>query len=449
MSDKTKVEIRKPPARPSDGQEAVTFERLDEYPYKSVAMASTRANLTGLWRYWRPYYQTKRAPCDAHCPVGNRVVDYIQTMLEGDWTEAATILRSENPLPAVTGRLCHRPCEANCNRLQYDHRTSIHDVERVLAEVGYRPLAFPEMEEPRKAAVIGSGPAQLGFAHFMASLNQEVTIFDAREGLGGELRFGSRARRLPDGLLDAEVARIIDRGVDVVKQAVKPEDLLNDYDVVFGGEPDSDTIALHLSNGEVLQRDWDSGLTGWFADDGSLRSGKVKKSPLVSEAIGFGKWAALLVDAGWRGLKPEETLGQIAVGGTNRIVSAGKYSIILADGEFTRSEEIVTYDKLNLDMLEPQPDVTPEMVEQGEALIEPQFAEAGDAELVLREAARCFSCGRCNDCANCWVFCPDGVVLREDGVYDIDYDYCKGCRICAAVCPRYVISVIEEEEWNG
>jgi len=106
MTKKSKFEIRKPPPGVSQAQESITFERLEEYPYKSVALASTRANLTGLWRYWRPYFETKRAPCDAHCPVGNRIVVYIQTLLDGEWREAATILRSENPLPAITGRLC-------------------------------------------------------------------------------------------------------------------------------------------------------------------------------------------------------------------------------------------------------------------------------------------------------------------------------------------------------
>jgi 2-oxoacid:acceptor oxidoreductase delta subunit (pyruvate/2-ketoisovalerate family) len=67
----------------------------------------------------------------------------------------------------------------------------------------------------------------------------------------------------------------------------------------------------------------------------------------------------------------------------------------------------------------------------------------------MLEAARCLSCGRCNQCDNCWIYCPDAVISRDKGLYQIDYDYCKGCSLCASVCPRAVISIIEEEKWSG
>lgn len=63
---------------------------------------------------------------------------------------------------------------------------------------------------------------------------------------------------------------------------------------------------------------------------------------------------------------------------------------------------------------------------------------------VVKEAARCFSCGHCNRCDNCWLFCPEMAVSRTDGDYTIDYDYCKGCGICAEECPRKVIQMKAE-----
>jgi Pyruvate/2-oxoacid:ferredoxin oxidoreductase delta subunit len=63
---------------------------------------------------------------------------------------------------------------------------------------------------------------------------------------------------------------------------------------------------------------------------------------------------------------------------------------------------------------------------------------------VLEEASRCFSCGVCDGCDNCWIFCPDVAIHRKDGIYTIDYDYCKGCLVCMTECPRGCISVESE-----
>jgi len=108
----------------------------------------------------------------------------------------------------------------------------------------------------------------------------------------------------------------------------------------------------------------------------------------------------------------------------------------------------VTYDKLNLEFLEPAPSVGPSHIDQVQSLLVAGFVSRGDVNHVMHEAGRCFSCGRCNSCDNCWIYCPDACISRDKGVYQIDYDYCKGCTLCAAVCPRDVISIIEEEKWN-
>lgn len=448
MTQENAFEIHKPSAELSQSQQPIELDGLEDYPYKSVALGSTRANLTGLWRYWRPYYQTKRAPCDANCPVGNHVVDFIQTMLEGHWQEAANILRNENPLPAVTGRICHRPCEINCNRRQYDERIAIHSIEAVLSEVPHEKLQFPPPERPRTVAVVGSGPAELAFAHFTTLLHHQVTLFEPADALGGRLRHGPQARHLPDGLLDTEIDRLLSEHIKVRRRPVKLADLASNFDAAFGIYEDPAHLSLHIADaphaspGQAM-----SSLTSLLIDE--EQQNLVIEIPLrVSEAIGYGKWVALLLDVTWRRLNPHDTLAHIQMGGNNRIVSAMKYLQLLTGRQIQRSEEIVTYDKLHLDLLEPPRPVTPDDLARGQRFVATDFVSTDDIEHVIREAARCFSCGRCNDCDNCWIYCPDAAISRDSGEYEIDYDYCKGCTLCAAVCPRGVISVIEEEKWS-
>ena len=444
MTDNPEFSLHMPPAHISQSQEPIELESLEEFPYKSVAMGSTHANLTGLWRYWRPYFQTKRAPCDAACPVGNHVVDYIQTALDGHWPEAANILRAENPLPGITGRVCHRPCERACNRRQYDEQIAIHDIETTLAEAAHVPLEFPPCPHTHSVAVVGSGPAELAFAHFAAQMGHPVTLFEAADGLGGRLRSGGQARHLPDGLLDAEIERIVAGRIEVRHQTGTLTDLAADYDLVFGVLDDPVTLVLHAPSRSGA----DAGVLGLLGGDKDLPTVSAPNSARVSEAIGYGKWAALLLDASWRGLDAEAVLAQIQVGGNPRIVSALKYLSLLTGHKIERTEEIVTYEHLKTDLMAEPRAIEPDNVVQATQFIATKFVNQEDIQRILSEAARCFSCGRCNGCDNCWIFCPDGVISRSEGRYAIDYDYCKGCSVCRSVCPRGVISVIEEEKWT-
>jgi 2-oxoacid:acceptor oxidoreductase delta subunit (pyruvate/2-ketoisovalerate family) len=452
MRKDDEFQIQRPTAKRIQSQQPIVLEKLDDYPYKSVAMGSTRSNLTGLWRYWRPYYQTKRAPCDAHCPVGNHVVDFIQTLIDGHWEKAANILRGENPLPAITGRICHRPCEINCNRHQYDERIAIHSIETVLAEFKSEALNFPPAKQPRAVAVVGSGPAELSFAHFMASLHHQVTIFEAEEVLASSLRHGPRARHLAAGVLDAEIERIVSGRIKVrynqkLDRDVTLKELERDYDAIFGVVEMPEHLSLIIPNKGTENESQAKFLDPLLAEDAQKEPIKI---PLrVSEAIGYAKWAALLLDSEWRGLNPQDTLSHIQVGGNNRIVSAMKYLALLKSHAIQRSEQVVSYDMLHLEFLDqPTPSAEPSLVDQAHSLLTTSFVSRDDIQYVIQEAGRCFSCGRCNNCDNCWIYCPDAAIAREKGHYQIDYDYCKGCTLCAAVCPRGVISIIEEEKWS-
>ena len=108
---------------------------------------------------------------------------------------------------------------------------------------------------------------------------------------------------------------------------------------------------------------------------------------------------------------------------------------------------MVTFEELNMDYFEPsQREKESKRLprERMKALIEVTSGLTENA--ALREADRCFSCGTCNQCENCYLFCPDASILKRDEMlsHQVDYDFCKGCGICFAECPRRAISLEEE-----
>jgi NADPH-dependent glutamate synthase beta subunit-like oxidoreductase len=159
----------------------------------------------------------------------------------------------------------------------------------------------------------------------------------------------------------------------------------------------------------------------------------------VAHAIGFGKRAAISIDCAIRKRNVEPILRGIRVGEEGTI-SVAKYLDELAR---KRALHVVSFEELNLTYFEHG-----ERNERARAAVPERtrdFREvmAGLTEQeAVKEAERCFSCGVCDDCENCYVFCPDLSVIVDGGVvkHRINYDYCKGCGICIAECPRNALS---------
>jgi formate dehydrogenase major subunit len=124
-----------------------------------------------------------------------------------------------NPFPAVLGRVCPHPCEAGCNRGDYDSSVSINAMERFLGDWGVtHDLSLSRMSEeslPEWIGVVGAGPSGLSFAYQMARRGYRVTVYEAHDKAGGMLRYGIPDYRLPQGVLDAEIQRILDIGVEL------------------------------------------------------------------------------------------------------------------------------------------------------------------------------------------------------------------------------------------
>ncbi|HNS55294.1 MAG TPA: hypothetical protein PKH25_11010, partial [Syntrophales bacterium] len=99
---------------------------------------STEANKTGSWRYLRPRYEEKTAPCSAACPAGEDIGRIEMLTAQGLFKEAWETILRENPFPGICGRVCFHPCEGACNRREFDDPIAIHSLERFLADTAER-----------------------------------------------------------------------------------------------------------------------------------------------------------------------------------------------------------------------------------------------------------------------------------------------------------------------
>ena len=182
----------------------------------AVSSTSTRASKTGSWKYIQPAYHDRVAPCNQGCPVGIDIEAYLNLLREGQVEAACDLLVRENPMPAVTGRVCHHPCETACNRGSFDENVAIHAIERQLGDLVLD--AAPHKAAPAArglVAVVGSGPAGLACAYHAARLGYRVTVYEAAPEAGGMLRVGIPAYRLPRAVLDKQVEWIRAHGVEI------------------------------------------------------------------------------------------------------------------------------------------------------------------------------------------------------------------------------------------
>ncbi|GAB4343003.1 MAG: hypothetical protein Kow0099_21030 [Candidatus Abyssubacteria bacterium] len=176
----------------------------------------------------------KLSACRVKCPLGVNVQAYMALTAQSRFDEALSIIREDNPLPGICGRVCHHPCEEGCRRNELDQAVAIRDIKRFLAdyEAEMRPARheLPEIQRrTERVAVIGSGPAGLTAAHFLNRAGFPVTVFEALPEAGGMLRAGINAFRLPRRTLDEEIRAIEAAGVEI-RTGIKVDSL----DELFG-----------------------------------------------------------------------------------------------------------------------------------------------------------------------------------------------------------------------
>jgi len=176
----------------------------------------SRSSLPG----WAMIDKRRQPLCQENCPLGVNAQGYIALAGAGRYPEALALIRQDNVLPAICGRICTHPCEDACRRADVDSPLAIRDIKRFVADTaleenaGRQNLSSPTRTQ--RVAVIGAGPAGIAAAADLARQGFGVTIFEKEKFAGGLLRYGIGPHRLPRNILDQELEAIKAEGVQIV-----------------------------------------------------------------------------------------------------------------------------------------------------------------------------------------------------------------------------------------
>lgn len=261
-------------AKYADAQGAA-IEAMPDRPYKPIPLylphsnTSTALNKTGSWRFFRPRYDEKTAPCSVACPLGQDIARIETLVARGLLKDAWQLAMDENPFPAVCGRVCFHPCENACNRNQMDTAIAIRQLERFVGDTALSENRVPGFPSPPdrklKVAIAGAGPAGLSAAYFLTRLGYRCAIYEVNARPGGLLRTGIPAYRLPRDVLEHEIRRIQQLGVAIHCNMPVTDGLLKkigaEYDALFVGCGFGQPFRLPIDGGhlaldglEVLRR---------------------------------------------------------------------------------------------------------------------------------------------------------------------------------------------------
>jgi len=190
------------------------------------------------------------SPCQNECPAGQNVPAYVSLIGEGRFEEALEVILDRNPFPSVCGRVCDHPCEAKCRRSQIDDPVATRALKRFAADYMaaegipsaiYDRLRVETDGQKPKVAIVGSGPAGLSCAYFLARLGYQPTVFEKLPVAGGMLAVGIPEYRLPKDVLKREIEFIEKMGVEIRTEVSIGEDVTipelyqQGYEAIFIG----------------------------------------------------------------------------------------------------------------------------------------------------------------------------------------------------------------------
>ncbi|MFQ5996518.1 MAG: FAD-dependent oxidoreductase [Dehalococcoidales bacterium] len=181
---------------------------IDQEECVECGLCQRAANFRGLFR----------TPCSHFCPAGIDVPRYVQFIADGKPDEALAVIREKIPFPAICGLVCFHPCEVRCARTRLDEAIAIRMLKRYVWEHGNGMWKRGIKVAPasgKRVAIIGSGPAGLTAAYYLAKLGHSVTVYEALPEPGGMMRYGIPEYRLPKDVLRSEIKEIADIGVEI------------------------------------------------------------------------------------------------------------------------------------------------------------------------------------------------------------------------------------------
>ena len=197
----------------------------------------------------------QKVPCEALCPAHVNVPAYIALVAAGDYAGAVNMVRKDNPLPTACAFVCEHPCERRCRRGLLDAPINIRGIKKFAVDscaADKAPVPARSAQTNRRVAVIGGGPSGLTCAYFLSLMGHDVVIFEARKHLGGMLRYGIPAYRLPRERLDEDINAILAVGGIEVRLETKVgtqamAELQNEFDAVY--------VAIGAQKGKGLRID--------------------------------------------------------------------------------------------------------------------------------------------------------------------------------------------------
>ena len=205
---------------------------------------STCYAFTGDARYHSIFGSTRvdNTPCTTACPTNVDIPSYMSLIREGNIARAARILLENNPIPAITGRVCPHFCESKCNRSEQDESVSVRCIERFVGDyILEHPNVLGKPGQSRiekKVAIVGSGPAGLSAAFYLSRIGHKVTVFENMEKPGGLLTYGIPPFRLPKDIVNRQIETLQKMGFQLklnakIGKKITVDDLAKTYDAVF------------------------------------------------------------------------------------------------------------------------------------------------------------------------------------------------------------------------
>jgi 2-oxoacid:acceptor oxidoreductase delta subunit (pyruvate/2-ketoisovalerate family) len=528
---------------------------------------SSLANHTGSWRTMRPEYVDRLPPCNHACPAGENIQGWLYHAESGNYEAAWRVLVQDNPLPAVMGRVCYHPCETSCNRASLDAAVGINWVERFLGDEAIRRgWAFerPATSSGRKILIVGAGPSGLSAAYHLARLGHAVSIHEAGPVAGGMMRFGIPKYRLPREVLEAEVKRIADLGVEIrlnrkvenlletmksgsfdaaflavgahiAKRAYIPagsaakildalsvlrsmegaeKPLLGRRVVVYGGGNTAIDVArtakrlgaeesiivyrrtrekMPAHDFEVEEALQEGVLIKWLSTIKQAEGASITVEKMALDDKGFpqptGETETLAADSvvlalgqdvdlslldGVPGLTMKDGVVQVGAdmmtghpgifAGGDMVPAERTVTVAIGHGKKAarhidawlrgkvysknQNHEAAALEYLNTWYYTDAPKTVSPLLDiaRRQSTFD-EVVKGLDESNALYEARRCLSCGNCFECDNCYGVCPDNAVIKlgPGKRFQFNYDYCKGCGVCAAECPCGAIRMVPEQ----